>query len=145
MLKLKETSPLRVPEMPARSPLLKMPAVATSLPEKPATKKKLYPLRKRLGTLSPHSFVQSKANDIRNSPWLSKEEFAVLYMWLYSNKTELMSKGVARVAALSTRGNLPIGIDITAHLCEAFLMEMKYNAGNYYQAVSFGFSVAITR
>ena len=98
-----------------------------------------------LETVSPHNFVRSKANDIRDAPWLNKDGFAAVYTWLYSNKAELISKGVARVAAWSTRGKLPVGIDITAHLCEAFLMEMKYNVGNSYQAVSFGFSVAITR
>jgi DNA-binding transcriptional regulator YiaG len=101
--------------------------------------------KSKLETIAPHSFVRSRVNDIRDSPWLSKDEFAAVYTWLYSNRTELMSKGVARVAAWSTRGTMPVGIDITAHLCEAFLMEMKYNAGNSYRAVSFGFSVAITR
>ena len=99
----------------------------------------------RLQGLSPHSFVRSRANDIPSPPWVSGEEFTAVYTWLYSYKTELMSKGVARVAAWSTRCKLPVGIDLTAHLCEAILMEMKYNAGNSYQALSFGYSVAITR
>lgn len=102
-------------------------------------------LERVLQTISPHSFVRSRVNDIKNAPWIGKEEFGAVYTWLYSNKTELMSKGVARVAAWNTRGKVPVGIDITAHLCEAFLMEIKHNAGNSYQAVSFGFSVAITR
>lgn len=97
------------------------------------------------GGASPHSFVRSRANHYKTPPWLSSDEFTAVYSWLYSNKTELMRKGVARVAAWSARCKLPIGIDITAHLCEAFLMEMKYNAGNSYQTLSFGYSIAITR
>ena len=128
-----------------KTPLTELDGTQSS-PERP--KKRLSKKQRRnskLETIAPHSFVRSRANDVRDSPWLSKEEFAAVYTWLYSNRTELMSKGVARVAAWSTRGQLPVGIDITAHLCEAFLMEMKYNAGNSYRAVSFGFSVAITR
>ena len=98
-----------------------------------------------LKSVNPHSFVMAKVNVIKNPPWTSSEEFMGVYGWLYSNKTELMSKGVARVAAWSARGKIPIGVDITTHLCEAFLMELKYNAGNSYQALSFGYSVAITR
>lgn len=99
----------------------------------------------QLRTVSPHSFVRSKANNFIYPPWFSEKEFMAVYGWLYSNKNELMSKGVARVAAWNSRSKVPIGIDLTAHLCEAFLMELKYNAGNSYQALSFGYSVAITR
>ena len=129
------------------TPLTELDGTQSS-PEKPKVRSCMSKKKRRaskLETIAPHSFVRSRLNDIRDSPWLSKEEFAAVYTWLYSNRTELMSKGVARVAAWSTRGQLPVGIDITAHLCEAFLMEMKYNAGNSYRAVSFGFSVAITR
>lgn len=98
-----------------------------------------------LGGVSPRKFITSIVNEVKIPPWMSKEEFMSVYSWLYSNKTELMQKGVARVAAWSTRCHLPIGINVTAHLCEAFLMEMNHNAGNSYQALSFGYSVAITR
>lgn len=119
--------------------------LVTSESSRSVKRKRKAGIRAIIKTISPHSFVRSKVNDIKDCPWLNKEEFAAVYTWLYSNKTELMSKGVGRVAAWSTRGRVPVGIDITAHLCEAFLMAMKYNAGDSYQAVSFGFSVAITR
>ena len=102
-------------------------------------------LKHLLGRATPHKFITSSVNEVKCPPWMSEEEFTTVYSWLYSNKTELMQKGVARVAAWSTRCNLPVGITITAHLCEAFLMEMEHNAGNSCQAMSFGYSVAITR
>ena len=145
--KAKKATPSSKERPRTRSKTHRSPVKAKKATYSPRLEARMKRWRKQrvLETVSPHSFVRSRANDIRDSPWLSKEEFAAVYTWLYSNKTELMSKGVARVAAWSTRGKLPVGIDITAHLCEAFLMEMKHSAGNSYQAVSFGFSVAITR
>ena len=98
-----------------------------------------------VSSLTPLSFVGSKANDITICPWISGEAFAAVYTWLYSSKTEAISKGVARVAAWGTRDQLPVGIEITACLCEALLMEVKHNASNSYQVMSFGYSIAITR
>lgn len=113
-------------------------------------KRKLSDLPKRqlkhfLSGVSPQKFMTSSVNEVEISPWMSEEEFKSVYSWLYSNKPELMQKGIARVASWSMRCHLPVGISITVHLCEAFLMEMNHNAGSTYQALSFGYSVAITR
>ena len=101
--------------------------------------------RTSLKEVTPHSFVVSKVNNVSSSPWISAEEFLAVYNWLYSSKTESIRKGVARVAAWNTRGTVPIGIEVTACLCEAVLMESKHNAGNCFQTISFGYSMAIAR
>ena len=76
-------------------------------------------------------------------PWISREEWEVVYSWLSSKHGELMKKGVGRVAAWKARGRIPMAVEMTADLIECNLMDKEERS--MFQSLNLTYSMAITR
>ena len=79
------------------------------------------------------------------SPWTCREEWELVYTWLYSSRPQLIRKGVNRVAAWKSRGGVPMMVEMTANLCECRVQEKMEGGGVHFQALILQYSIAVTR